>query len=215
MSDRRIVLWRHGRTEWNANARFQGQLDVELDDVGRAQAKRAAPLLAQMNPARIVSSDLSRARETAGALAAETGLEVVTDPAFRETYSGQWEGLERHEIQAQFAASWAAWIEGEDLVRPGGDGELRGEVADRFVAGLMPYVDTLADGQTLVVATHGGSARAAIARLMGLPETHWPSLGVLSNCAWSVLVERPASQFWRLIEYNAGSLPEPPLSDDR
>ncbi len=215
MSDRRIVLLRHGRTEWNAKGRFQGQLDVDLDDVGRAQAERAAPILAQMRPSLIVASDLSRARETAGALADVTGLEVLTDPAFRETYSGQWEGLEREQIMAQFAASWAAWIDGDDLVRPGGDGELRGEVADRFVAGLTPYIDTLADGQTLVVVTHGGAARAAIARLMGLPENHWPSLGVLSNCAWSVLVERPQSTLWRLIEYNAGSLPEPPLSDDR
>ncbi len=215
MTSKRVVFWRHGRTEWNASTRFQGQTDVPLDEVGRAQALRAAPLLAELAPALLISSDLSRAYETAGALAALTGLQIVTDVGLRETYAGQWQGLERREIQEQFGASWAAWSEGDDTVRPGGDGELRVEIADRVVASLERHLAMVPDGSTVVVATHGGAARAAIGRLMGLPVSHWASLGVLSNCAWSVLVERPETGLWRLIEYNAGSLPEPPLADDR
>jgi len=215
MSGRRVVFWRHGRTEWNASTRFQGQTDVPLDEVGRVQALRAAPLLAELAPMLLVSSDLARARQTAEALADVTGLTVVTDVGLRETYAGQWQGLERHEIQEQFGASWAAWSEGDDTVRPGGDGELRVEVAERVVASLELHLSNVPDGATVVVATHGGAARAAIGRLMGLPVAQWASLGVLSNCAWSVLVERPEKGLWRLIEYNAGSLPEPPLADDR
>ncbi|HEU4490154.1 MAG TPA: histidine phosphatase family protein, partial [Jiangellales bacterium] len=59
---RRVVLWRHGRTEWNAAGRFQGQSDVALDDSGRAQAERSARLLAALWPTVLVSSDLLRAR---------------------------------------------------------------------------------------------------------------------------------------------------------
>jgi len=218
VSGRRLVLWRHGRTEWNAESRFQGQTDVPLDDVGREQARRAAPMLAELAPALILSSDLARALATAGELAALTGLDVVADPGLRETYAGQWQGLRRHEIEEQFGASWAAWSEGDPAVRPGGDGELRAEVADRVVRALDAHLAAVPDGATVIVATHGGAARAAIGRLMGLPVEHWASLGVLSNCAWSVLAERPspgAARGWRLVEYNAGSLPVPALADDR
>ena len=90
MKPRRIIFWRHGRTEWNAERRFQGQTDVPLDDLGRKQAAHAAQLLSGLEPDGIVSSDLSRARETAEALAVLTGLSVVTDERLRETYAGQW-----------------------------------------------------------------------------------------------------------------------------
>ena len=215
MTDRRLVLWRHGRTEWNATWRFQGQRDVPLDVMGHAQALRAAPLLAELEPHLIVASDLGRARATADALAELVGQDVRTDVALRETYSGQWEGLRRDEIEERFAASWDAWADGDDTVRPGGDGERRTEVAERMVDAIDRHLADVPDGGTLVVVTHGGAARAAIGQLMGLPSELWGSLGVLTNCAWSVLVERSQPGLWRLIEYNAGSLPEPALADDR
>ena len=77
---RRLVLWRHGRTEWNAQHRFQGQTDVPLDEVGQAQAHRAAEVLARLEPTTIVASDLLRTRQTAAALAQVTGLTVQHDP---------------------------------------------------------------------------------------------------------------------------------------
>ena len=73
MTDRRLVLWRHGRTAWNSASRFQGQEDVPLDEVGLDQVRRAAQILAGMKPTRIVSSDLQRAHATAMALADVTG----------------------------------------------------------------------------------------------------------------------------------------------
>jgi len=188
---------------------------VPLDDLGRAQARRAAPLLAQLTPTLIVASDLGRAQETAAALASVVSMPVRTDAALRETYAGQWQGLHRHEIEEQFGASWAAWSDGDDSVRPGGDGELRVEVAQRVVAALEGYVRELPADSTLVAVTHGGAARAAIGALMGLEPHQWGALGVLANCAWSVLHERTTGAAWRLVEYNAGSLPEPALADDR
>ena len=80
---------------------------------------------------------------------------------------------------------------------------------------MQTHVAELQLGQTLLVVTHGGAASAGISELLQLPRGNWGALGVLSNCAWSVLTEQlDADQQWRLDEYNAGSLPEPAIGDD-
>jgi len=215
MGERRIVLWRHGRTAWNAERRFQGQSDIELDDEGRAQAERAAGLLVHLQPDRIIASDLSRAFETARAFGSLTGIDVTPDARLRETFAGEWEGLRRPELLDRYGEEVAKWASDSDA-RPGG-GETRIEVAERMVAAIDQAMSTLRDGGTLVVATHGGSARAAIGALLELPPAQWACLGVLSNCAWSILTENSTGfgPAWRLQEYNAGSLPTPALADDR
>lgn len=212
---RRVVLWRHGRTEWNAQQRFQGQTDIPLDEVGIEQAVRAAEQLALLNPDLIVSSDLVRARLTAEQLAIRTGLPVREDPDLRETFAGEWEGLDRPTLLDRFADELARWSAMAD-VRPGG-GETRIEVADRMVRAITSALTGLEPGGTLVVVTHGGAARAAIGALLDLPPDNWACLGVLTNCAWSVLTENGTEYgpAWRLQEYNAGSLPVPALADDR
>jgi probable phosphoglycerate mutase len=212
---RRIVFWRHGRTAWNAESRFQGQTDVPLDETGLAQAERAAQALAALQPTSIISSDLGRALATASALGRRTGLDVVTDEDLRETYAGIWQGMTRNELEQQFGDQLGQWSAGAD-VRPGG-GETRVEVAERMVAAVNRALPTVPAGGTLVVATHGGAARAAIGALVGLPPEHWAALGVMSNCAWSVLDENISGYgpAWRLQEYNAGSLPVTALADDR
>jgi glucosyl-3-phosphoglycerate phosphatase len=215
-SHRRIVLWRHGRTEWNASRRFQGQTDIPLDQIGIAQARHAAEQLATLQPRRIISSDLQRAFVTAQTLSDLCNVPVISDPGLRETFAGVWEGLTREEIVRDYGNELAAWAAGSDL-RPGGNGESRTEVAARMLTVINRELEHVGTGQTIVVVTHGGSARAVIAQLIGLPPEHWAALGVLTNCAWSVLTEKD-SEFgppWRLQEYNAGSLPVPALADDR
>lgn len=212
---RRIVFWRHGQTMWNAERRFQGQIDVPLDDTGLAQAERAARSLALLRPDVIIASDLQRAVRTAEHLSETTSVPVRMDEDLRETFAGEWQGLTRPELLNQFGDELARWAAGSDI-RPGG-GETRIEVAERMVRAVhRGLADTPATG-TLIVVTHGGAARAAIGALLALPTEHWAALGVLANCAWSVLEEN-VTEFgppWRLQEYNGGSLPEPALADDR
>lgn len=212
---RRLVLWRHGRTEWNATRRFQGQIDVALDDTGRAQARQAAQQLAQLPPSAIVASDLSRAQDTAASLAALAGLTVQTDERLRETNAGSWQGLDRTELLAAHGPELAAWAGGSDL-RPGG-GERRSEVAQRMVEAIEDALVEVPSDGTLVVVTHGGAARAAVGQLLDLPIANWAILGVLTNCAWTVLSEQPPDSGlrWRLEEYNARSLPQTAFGDDR
>lgn len=219
MSARRLVLWRHGRTAWNSISRFQGQEDVPLDEVGREQVRRAAQTLVALKPSRIIASDLERARDTAQALADIANLQVSIDPDLRETFAGTWQGLTRNEIIERFPEDFAAWG-GDSNVRPGG-GETRLEVADRMTRAIAKGLADIPAGATLVVASHGGALRAALGRLLALDPSQWTALGVLSNAQWSVLVEldenipRPDGLHWRLQEYNAGSLPEPAMGDDK
>ncbi|MFI5767698.1 histidine phosphatase family protein [Streptomyces sp. NPDC051658] len=207
---RRIVLWRHGQTAWNLERRFQGSTDIALTEAGVGQAQRAARLLASLKPDTIVASDLQRAAATAAELAAITGLEVAHDAGLRETYAGAWQGLTHEEIIGQYGEQYAAWKRGE-AVRRGG-GELETEVADRAAPVVLGHADKLPENGTLVVVSHGGTIRTTIGRLLGLEAHHWEGLGGLSNCCWSVLGE--GARGWRLLEHNAGTLPEPVLGDD-
>ncbi|MFP3991299.1 histidine phosphatase family protein [Streptomyces sp. E11-3] len=208
--DRRVILWRHGQTSWNLERRFQGSTDIELTEEGLGQARRAARLLASLRPDAIVASDLKRAAATAQELGALTGLDISYDDSLRETYAGQWQGLTHDEIIARFGEQYAAWKRGEPVRR--GGGELETEVADRAAPVVLRHADKLPEGGTLVVVSHGGTIRTTIGRLLGLDSHSWESLGGLSNCCWSVLGE--GARGWRLLEHNAGTLPEPVLGDD-
>ena len=137
----RLVLWRHGQTVWNAEQRFQGQSDIPLDETGRAQADRAARLLAGLRPDLIVSSDLSRAASTAAALARLTGLEVTLDKDLRERHGGCWEGLTDTEIRGRYPAEHASW-------NPP-DGEPSPVVAERVAGALHRVATALAETQAL------------------------------------------------------------------
>ncbi|MYV56900.1 histidine phosphatase family protein [Streptomyces sp. SID3212] len=207
---RRIVLWRHGQTAWNLERRFQGSTDIELTATGVAQARRSARLLASLRPDAIVASDLSRAAATAAELAGLTGLEIAYDAGLRETFAGDWQGLTHEEIVGRFGEQYAAWKRGEPVRR--GGGELETEVADRAAPVVLRHAEKLPDDGTLVVVSHGGTIRTTIGRLLGLEAHHWEGLGGLSNCCWSVLGE--GARGWRLLEHNAGTLPEPVLGDD-
>jgi probable phosphoglycerate mutase len=199
------VLWRHGQTIWNVERRFQGQTDIPLDDTGEAQAEYAARRLATLRPDAIFSSDLTRAAGTAAPLARLTGLAVTLDKDLRERAGGAWEGLTDREIAERYPAERATW-------NPP-DGEPTTAVADRVGGALRRVADSIADGGLAVVVSHGAALRLGMARILGLTEDVFGVLGPLSNCAWSVVGLRNGR--WRLLEHNAGTLPEPVLGDDR
>ena len=202
---RRLVLWRHGQTIWNVEKRFQGQSDIPLDDVGIQQAERAARLLAALHPDVIVSSDLRRAAGTAAPLGRITGIPVTADKDLRERYGGLWEGLTDTEIRQRFPAEHAAWSPPE--------GETSEAVAERVCGALERIAASLHDDGLAVIVSHGAALRLGMARLLGMPEELWSVFGPLVNCSWSVLGERRTR--WRVLEHNAGTLPEPVLGDDR
>lgn len=207
----RVVLWRHGQTDWNIQNRFQGHSDIPLNSVGVYQAEHAAILLEGMKPTSIISSDLQRARATAQALANLVSLPVEIDIDLRETNGGKWEGKTGAENRAEDFASFVRWIDGDDT--PAGEtGERRTDVADRAVAAIERALERESakypnGGQLMIVTTHGGAARCVLGRLLNLPQTHWGVIGGLSNAAWSILQRN--SRGWHMVEHNAGSIPQP------
>jgi glucosyl-3-phosphoglycerate phosphatase len=213
MSAGRLIVWRHGRTEWNLQDKIQGQADIPLDDVGQSQAKAAAARLASLAPARLFSSDLQRAAATAAELAALTGLKVEYDEALREIHVDDWAGMTMEELAAIHPEA-AARIRAGELQRRGTNGETVEEVAERFAPALVRAVDAGQPWDTVVVTTHGLAARVGICRFLGIPQEHWPAFGGLSNCNWVSLLPSRRGR-WRVEEWNAGSLPEPVLSDDQ
>lgn len=204
MSLDRLLLWRHGRTEWNVGGRFQGQIDTDLDPSGVEQAAAAAPYLAAEEPSAIYCSDLVRAARTADALATQTGLRPVPDRRLRETSLGSWEGLNRAEVEARFPDEFAAWRSGRQA-NPG-NGERAAEVAARSAALVDELVETAAG--TVVLVGHGGSLKALTCRLLELPEANWSLIAPLRNCHWTELRRTDGGQ-WRLQGHNIYQLTDP------
>lgn len=204
MTAGRVLLWRHGRTAHNASGRLQGQVDIPLDDVGRWQARTAAAALtARYRPALIVSSDLSRARATAEALAGQVGLELVLDPRVRERSFGDWEGMTSEEIAGRWPDEHAAWAQGGEPHRPGG--ESRADVAQRMREAVTEHADGLDAGETLVVVSHGAAISLAVGALLDLP-ADWRGITGPSNAHWAELHAGRVSHGgqWRLTGYNLG-----------
>jgi glucosyl-3-phosphoglycerate phosphatase len=211
MTAGRLIVWRHGRTEWNLQDKIQGQADIPLDDIGLAQARAAALRLASLAPTRLFSSDLQRAVATAGELAALTGLKIEYDEALREINVDDWAGMTMEELAAIHPEA-AARIRSGEPQRRGTAGETVEEVAERFAPALARAVEHGEPSDTVVVITHGLAARVGICLFLGIPQAHWPAFGGLSNCNWISLL--PGRHGWRIEEWNAGSLPEPVMSDD-
>jgi probable phosphoglycerate mutase len=209
----RVVLWRHGQTDWNVENRFQGHSDIPLNKVGHYQASEAAKVLAALRPDRIISSDLIRAQETAAPLAGLTDIKVEINPNLRETDGGLWEGKLASENRATHGELFANWYEGGD--EPAGvTGERRSDVAKRAVAVIEKEMTNFSG--TIVFVTHGGTVRSVLGSILKLPIAQWGVIGGLSNACWSILelTKHHTGSRWYLAEHNAGSLPEPVFGDD-
>jgi len=202
----RLVLVRHGQTAWNLEGRAQGHTDVGLDDTGRAQAAALAPYVAAMGPTALWSSDLARARETAGYLAAATGLEVRPDPRLREFDAGERAGLTTAEFAERFPDAHASWQDGHITGHVPG-AETIAQVTARMVPALREAWDATAPGDTSVVVAHGACLKVSLLALLGWPEALIGSVRGLDNCGWAVLEADPHGRGIRLASYNETAHP--------
>ena len=155
----RLILVRHGESEWNAAGRVQGQADPGLSAAGREEARLLAPLVRREEPDLAVTSDLRRAVETGALLVDGAG----TDPRWRESAMGDWTGRSAAELYADPSGRFSSWREGQ-ADPPGG------ETWDEMCARVAAAVDALrASGAArALVVSHGGPVRAACAVLAGL-----------------------------------------------
>ena len=150
-----LILIRHGETDWNRELRFQGHVDVPLNDIGHEQARRLALRLIGEPVHQVVSSDLMRAQQTATPSAQALGLQVITTAGLREQHFGVAEGLRSDEIQAQHPRAWEDWL----LFREEHPAMPEGESPRDFHARIVESLGRIATaytGQNVLVVTHGG-----------------------------------------------------------
>lgn len=165
----RILLARHGETPWNAEGRYQGQIDIPLSPVGEGQANALGLRLKDVRIDRAVASPLARAQLTAKLALGDARADMLqTDADLQEIAHGEWEGLLASEIQDKDPARLLAWREEPDTVlMPGGE-SLR-QVLDRSWRGLARAAEGLGDDDTLLIVAHDAVNRVLLCRILGLP----------------------------------------------
>jgi broad specificity phosphatase PhoE len=163
--DTRILLVRHGSTVLSAEDRFAGATNVELSDLGRAQAAGLSARLSDLDIAAFYASPMDRTMETAHILAKPHKLDVQPRPAFLEINHGAWEGLTRVDAETRFAASYARWEEDPYNFAPDG-----GETGLALTARAMPeLLEVVADhaGDTVCIVSHKATIRLILSSVLG------------------------------------------------
>jgi glucosyl-3-phosphoglycerate phosphatase len=195
-----LVLLRHGRTDWNAARRIQGQSDSQLDPLGHAQAEAVAPVLAELKPDVLWASDSDRARDTASYVAGACGLTPTYDARLREYSLGPREGLYHHEFEAEAPEEYARFVRADWDGVAGAEKAV--EVAARMTAALTEVAALVPDDGTALVVSHGAAIRTAVAALLGWPSEEALTVHGMDNCGWTVLRRRTPDGLWRLYAYN-------------
>lgn len=204
-----LVLVRHAESTWNAEDRWQGQTDVPLSVRGLAEARALGARLARFEVDLVVSSDLSRARETAAAVLAAMAEARGAGPrvtprltehrGLREMDLGAWCGLPHAEVLARFAEEVEALQRGDDLAI-GGTGESLPRFEERVHAALSEVLGAAADARRVLVVTHGGCIRGVLMRLLGLRGRKRPLEGAGNTSLTTLSVE--SGHLARLVAYN-------------
>jgi broad specificity phosphatase PhoE len=192
----RLVLVRHGESEWNVARRIQGQAGPGLTSRGEEQAERTALVVADAYPdAYLASSDLARCEETARPLMRELGIEPVYDRGLRERDFGSWTGRLGSEVAETEGDRWLRWRDGHDVVA-----EVGGEDSPTLVARVLTAAQRLLDeasGRPLVCVTHGGPIWHGTQDLLGVRD------GVLAGVANCSITELDLEDDrFRLVAWN-------------
>tara|TARA_B100000579_G_scaffold242683_1_gene199000 strand:- start:130 stop:1458 length:1329 start_codon:yes stop_codon:yes gene_type:complete len=173
-SKKRLILVRHGETDWNKQGRFQGQIDIPLNQRGRSQAQAASEFLKNISIQKAFSSSLSRPRETAQIiLKKHPGIKISLKDNLKEISHGKWEGKLESEINSDWPDLLKTWkILPEKVQMP--DGENIKEVSKRSIAGWIEICKNLKDNETALIVAHDAVNKTILCHLLGLmPSEIW------------------------------------------
>ncbi|HNW58803.1 MAG TPA: histidine phosphatase family protein [bacterium] len=165
-----LIVVRHGETEWNADKRMQGHMDVPLSATGILQAQAVASRLAAEPVDRIYSSDLKRAFKTAEIIRGERKMALFTDVRLREIHMGTFQGMTQGEAQEKHAEAWERFfVQDAEYALPGGQSRAQKQME---IAEFMEEVVRDNPNRRLVVVTHGGILIAMLRHVLHLPPSH-------------------------------------------
>jgi broad specificity phosphatase PhoE len=177
-----VLLIRHGQTDWNASGRWQGHQDQPLNEIGRSQSAALAARLSTWGIRALYTSDLKRAHETASILGRALGLEPIADPAWRERFGGDFEGLSLAEMEANHAEALQALRAGA----PPPGGESLPAVAARVTAAFESLLQNH-QGEIVAVVSHGGALGSLIGSILGIPPGSHGGFSLAGNTGVTVV----------------------------
>ena len=190
---KRLLLVRHGESEWNAVRRLQGQADIGLSPAGERQAEALAETIRRLCPDKVLTSDLRRARHTAALLGHE---DAEPEPGLREIDVGDWTGKAIADIVAEEPEAYRRWRAGQQ--HPPG-GEAWADFVSRTSAAVAPAME---QADRLLVVCHGGVIRALVQSMLGLAPS---SIIPVGPGSLSILARKPGEASFRLEVFNFAS----------
>jgi broad specificity phosphatase PhoE len=203
----RLLLVRHGETDWNAEHRWQGHTDTPLSQLGRRQAELLNQRLAAEPFVAAYASDLSRAWDTATIALTSRDVRLTARPDLREIHLGEWQGLTGPEIEHRWPGELARYYASGDTRPPGG--ETRQELRERIASAMQEIAAAHPGGQVLVVS-HGGALRGVGCWALDAPTSSAWRFEV-DNCAISILelrLDRPLLVRWNDTSHLVGLVSE-------
>ena len=163
-----IIVVRHGETKWNNMHRYQGIMDIELNEKGYEQARKAGEFLRNREINYLYASDLKRARNTAEIITEHHNIKLNALEGLREMNFGEWEGMNFKEIGRDYHDLFEKWKEDPTSVSPPG-GEMLAEVQERIIDSLEKIISTQKEDNTILVVSHGGAIRIMLAYYLKIP----------------------------------------------
>ncbi len=179
----RLYFMRHGETVWNTERRYQGMTDIELSEEGLRQAECAAKRFKNIKIDKIYASPLKRAMKTAEKIAAEKGLEIISEDDFREIHFGEWEGKTVPELTEKYGESYTNFIREPHKYGFPGEGSV-----ENVINRIKPGIDRLIaeDEGNVLIVSHGGIIRLMIMYIMGL-DSSWFTKMWINNTGVSIV----------------------------
>jgi broad specificity phosphatase PhoE len=197
MSLKRVVFIRPGETEWNRMGRWQGYVNIPLNEHGKQQARRLAQFIRPIGIEALYTSDLRRALDTAQILGETLGFTAIADVRLRERHIGLWQGLTVEEVQAWYPEEYAELLKKPtEYVIPGG--ESRVTVAQRMKAAFDDILAQTTALQTIGIVTHTTAIRA----LMSQISPRYDALGMQFANMSVTSIAQQADQTWQVIQKN-------------
>ncbi len=179
----KVMLVRHGETDWNRKEIFRGRIDVELNDNGREQAKALAEAVSAFHIDAAYSSPLSRSLETANSIAEARDLDVKIAHGFTDLHYGQWQGMEHEAVKEEFPELYQTWHKSPHLIQfPGG--ESLDDVLQRSLNELKSIV-AAHENQTVLIASHRVVNKVLLCGIMGLDNSYFWRIRQ-SNCCLNI-----------------------------